>query len=345
MRIQRAFFVLAASFAFVACASFAGPRDTEAADSHFANAQTYYYGRDLLRSADQIERGLQHDPDHYGLNLYKGLVALRIAARNPELFEQALETFERTGRLRSKSTHEYRYFIGLGMVHQGLYQQLSRRKRALEAEHDNQRTAAMRRVEIKAELPILTDKIEEHMNAAGKSFSQLLARDTDTGKFAAMRNLFIVETDRAIGLKDDAQKKKQLRKAANIVKDYLKANTYRQDHYGVMVDITANVDQERLGRERLRGLKQQEMDFRAAYANVLFKLGDFSDAREQLNRTIDLDPTVAAHYYNRARCSKELNDIAKARSDLQDFLRLTKSDFDAPQVREANRLLDELRRG
>lgn len=325
----------------VGCGSFTTSANRETADDHYNNARSYLKNRDYERSMDQVQRGLVADPDHYGLLLMEGWLHTIAGKQSPEQYDLALQKFDELRDRRSKGAHDYRLWLLSGQSHQGLYQWHRRVASQLrrEAEH-----AATKEAEQKlARAQEHEREVARHLDAAEKDY-EILAQREGEGRFPALERLFVLETDRAIGLEADARTK-QLERAVARAEEYLKANAYRQEHYSVMVEITPDYEQEALGRETRRELKKRERAFRATYANLLYELGRWSDARKQLDLVIESDAKIAANYYNRARCWVKLGQKNKARRDLQDFTRMTKLPFESPQVTEAYRLLDELQRG
>jgi len=310
------------------------------ADAFYNNARTYYKGRDYVRAMNQIERGLQADPDHYQLNLLEGWVLLQESRSHPELFTKALAVLDRMRGMRSESSQDYRLWLGLGQAHQGLYQLRRREALRLHKAADIQETPAETRVTKLAQAEEKMREFHAHLADARRYYTMLLDRE-DGGAFPAYERLFILETDYAVDLKGEA-KRKQLEVAAKRAKTYLDANHARQEHYKVMLTITQDVEQERFARRTLAELKARERAFRGTYATLLYSMNEFQRAHEQFDRVLEIDPTRAAGYYNRARCAMKLDQTAAAREDLQNFLRLTKRPFDSPEVTEANRLLEQL---
>ena len=325
----------------VACGSFTTSANRETADDHYNNARSYLKNRDYQRSMDQVQRGLVADPGHYGLQLMEGWLQTIAGKQSPEQYAEALKSFDEIRDRRSANDHDYRLWLLSGQSHQGLYQWHRRVAGQLrrEAEHAGKSDAEQKLARAQEH----DREVARHVDAAEKDYEILAKRDGE-GRFPALERLFVLETDRAIGLKGDAREK-QLQRAIARAEEYLTANAYRQEHYSVMVEITPDYDQEALGRETRRELKKRERAFRATYANLLYELGRWSDACKQLDQVIESDAKIAANYYNRARCWVKLGQKNKARRDLQDFTRMTKLPFESPQVTEAYKMLDELQGG
>ncbi|MCA8970277.1 MAG: hypothetical protein KDC95_10850 [Planctomycetes bacterium] len=328
-----------------ACSTFTSSNDREKADDHYNNARSYLNNRDYERSADQVRRGLVYDESHYGLRLMQGWLQAIAGRNDPRSYERALQTFDELRDERSDDEHDYRLLLLSGQAHQGLY--LAHRRAALALEREIESTSPSGEstpgdIEQKrARAAEHRRELVRHMDAAEKDYERLASRDGE-GKFPALERLFVLETDRATLLEGEARRL-QLERAAARAEEYLALNAYRQEHYSVMLELTLEAEQEALGRETRRELRRRERAFRATYANLLFDLGKWDKAREQLDLVIAIDPTIDANYYNRARCLIELGRKSAAKRDLQDFLRMTKLAYDSPRVTEANQLLQDLR--
>lgn len=319
------------------CGSFTTNTNGTSADDHYNNARSYLQSKDYERSMDQVERGLKLDSTHYGLTLMRGWLLTMLGRREPKRYEEALEAFDSVRSMRS-SGHDYRLWLLSGEAHQGLYQWHRRVAAQLRRDAESaEKGEAQQKLSRAAE----HDRaIGKHIDAAATSYKRLAGRDGE-GKFPALERLFLLETDRAIGLEGDARQQ-QLAIAADRAREYLDANAYRQEHYSMMLELTKDYEQEALGRQTRRALRKRERGFRAAYANLLYELRRWQDARKQLDRVIELDPKIAANYFNRARCWIALQQPNKARRDLQDFTRMTKLSYDSPRVREAYQMLEDL---
>lgn len=322
-----------------ACSAFTSSVDREKADDHYNNARSYLNNRDYARSMDQVRRGLVYDDDHYGLLLMQGWLQAIGGREDPKSYETALATFDDLRDRRSDSEHDYRLLLLSGQSHQGLY--LAHRRMALKLEREAETSPPAEQSQKRARAAEHRLEIARHMDAAEKDYL-ILAKREGEGRFPALERLFVLETDRAVSLEGDARRA-QLEKAAKRAEQYLALNAYRQEHYTVMLELTQEVDQEELGRETRRDLRRRERAFRATYANLLFDLERWEEARKQLDLVIALDPTIDANYYNRARCLLKLGRKDAARQDLQDFLRMTRLAYDSPRVTEANEMLAELR--
>lgn len=334
--VRRTLGVLLLAF-MTACGSLNSTRTETSADDHYNNARFYLKSKDYARSMDQVDRGLRVDPEHYGLTLLRGWLHTLQGRRDPQQFEQAIASFDELRGMRSGG-HDYRLWLLSGEAHQGLYQwhrraaaQLRREAEGAEAGEAQQKLSGAEEHE---------RAIAKHIDAAEKAYTRLAKKDGE-GKFPALERLFVLETDRTHGL-EGADRKAQLERAVTRAKEYLDANAYRQEHYAMMLQLTTDYEQEILGRQTRRELRNRERAFRAAYANLLYELERWQDARTQLDRVIELDPKVAANYFNRARCWIALGHPNKARRDLQDFTRMTKLSYESPRVVEAYKLLEEL---
>ena len=73
---------------------------------------------------------------------------------------------------------------------------------------------------------------------------------------AESERLFLLEVQQALDLEGPARED-QLRVAADLGKQYLDRNAFRQEWYTVMIDKTAAAWQETQGRRHLRKLKRR----------------------------------------------------------------------------------------
>jgi hypothetical protein len=320
------------------CSNFSSPERDRLADDFYDNAHTYYRGNDFLRSNDQIARGLEVAPDHYKLNQLHGKVLLQRARSDRRFYAQALEVFEKVRRLRYD--HDYELTLDLAQAQHGLYLVHRRRWRQLRSDSLAPGLSAAERREKRAKADENHKLALAHMRAAAREYQSLIDAK-DLGQFPAMERLFLLEIDEALGF-EGATRAAQLRKAAALGADYLAKNGYRQKHYQVMIDITGDAAQEHEGQRRLKALRKRETDFRATYARVLFELQDWKEEAVQHDRILDLDPSNASAYFNRALCRAKLGRKSDAKRDLEHFLRLTKKPFESKEVRQAHALQESL---
>lgn len=336
--------LLVPTLLLASCASlgFLSDEDRQKANSHWENADTYFRRKDYARSEDQIQRGLKLDADHYKLNLLMGSLLLQKARANPELFRDALEQFEKVRGLRSADVHVYTVWVGLGMANQGLYNLHRKKAVELRREAAGRGLEKTRQDELLAQAAENLRLFETHLREAERNYRKV-AHTREQGSYLANERLFMVEIDKAWGL-EGAERHKQFEVAARQAEEYLRENVYRQRHYKVMLEKTGHLPQEELARRTLRYYRDRERDFRSDFAELLYELGEHEKAKVQLDKVLEIDPLRASDYYNRALCNLKLTAPHEARVDFEHFLRLTKQSFDAPQVKEATRMLDQLAR-
>jgi tetratricopeptide (TPR) repeat protein len=116
--------------------------------------------------------------------------------------------------------------------------------------------------------------------------------------------------------------------------EFLKRIAARSKILNTRVEKTYDADKEAAWRDSLRDLKVKEIEINGLLANLSYKDNDFNQTVAYLDRVLALDPSRTADWYNRARCQYKLQALAKAKSDVEQFLRLSPT-FDDPTVKEA----------
>lgn len=283
------------------------------------------------RAMDQIERGLALEPEDYGLNLLRAMVALRQYqfARRPEYLAQAETAFAQVSELRSGDDHSPQYWLGFGMAQLFLGQNQRAEADAIQESLKqappgdpfcDQKDAKSREHEAKA---------RAYLMEAKRCFQRLIDRDTMTIEShfrLAQANTFLREFPAAI---ENAQK-------------HLDLSVKRQDQIQKRILATDNAREERSLFAEQQDLAEQEKDVRGQLAHLFFKLGRHEDAVKQLDELLAKDPTRSADYFNRGRSLVQLGRKEEARQDFNNFLRTTRLPPDAPQVVEAFRALEKL---
>jgi tetratricopeptide (TPR) repeat protein len=305
----------------------------EAADSFYERANTYYMGKDYARAEDQIAKGLQIDPDHYHLNVLKGLIILRRAKDEPGYYQQAIPVFEKVRSLRRDDRHFHEAFLGLGEAHHGLYQAYRKQAETLGKEAAAEGLTEEKKRELLARVDETQRLFREHLTEAERQYEKVLDSE-DMGVMLAHERLAVVLVDKARDLQG-AERKACLKRAIEHADKMLADNAQRQKQYEQTQAEQTDPFRENLARRQYRDLQQRERAFRALVSNILYDTGDYAGAKAHLDRVLTIDPNSAADYYNRARCSR-------ARRDLEHFLRLTDRPFESHEVREANQMLQEL---
>jgi tetratricopeptide (TPR) repeat protein len=97
-----------------------------------------------------------------------------------------------------------------------------------------------------------------------------------------------------------------------------------------------------LWEAKLDGANRQEAELRDLIANVLFKLGRYTDAESELDVVLEIDPERASAYLNRGIMRQERKDWDRARQDFRTFLAMTARQDEDPSVIEARRRLEEV---
>ena len=93
---------------------------------------------------------------------------------------------------------------------------------------------------------------------------------------------------------------------------------------------------------KLHNAERQEAELRDLIANVLFKLGRYTDAESELDVVLEIDPERSSAYLNRGIMRQARSDWDRARQDFRTFLAMTARTDDDPSVIEARRRLEEV---
>ncbi len=104
-------------------------------------------------------------------------------------------------------------------------------------------------------------------------------------------------------------------------------------------DLSANEEQ-RL-RSLLEGSSRLQVETRLSAATLLVALGRPADALLQLDGALELEPERSEIHSRRAQLLQELGRYREAAASIQEFLRLSELPFEHPDVRRAYALLSE----
>ena len=327
--------LVTASFLFCACGS--TPDEGLTLDSYVQNARIYFAGGDDARCLDQIERGLELEPEHYELNLMQGQVLVRRARNNPEIYDAALDQMRTVYGLRSVSDHDYRTLLFLGQAHFGLA--VRNRRDASEARE----AAAAPNIEPSERTRLIGKAAEHerlykrHVKDAERQFDAML--DMGDGINPARRFLFIVETYKSEGL-DGMEKRAQKQRAIEVGEQYLEDARQRLAYYSDLRARTVNLEEEAGADTRRSFYKNQVIDCLGQLAHLQYDLGNYQQALTLNDELVAMQPNFAAHYYNRGKCAYQLKSWELAIGDFQDFLRMT-GEEQGKRRDEIEEMLDE----
>ena len=105
---------------FGGCGIFGGSSaEQEKLSGFFSRAKGYYENDRLVQALDQVDRGLEIEPDDPKFLSLKGFIFLKYAKRDPSFFEDALGQFRKAAEGGLFSSGLPRAKLGMGLALQG----------------------------------------------------------------------------------------------------------------------------------------------------------------------------------------------------------------------------------
>jgi tetratricopeptide (TPR) repeat protein len=292
---------------------------------HQRNAKFYLEGNKLDQALQQIERGLEIEPDDYSLNAMRGAVLLRSSGSSlgtdHRLLDEATDQLAKVYDFRSIGRHEpyllFDYARALqkqGRRHLGeavrLRDQATRAPGsgtvAAEASTAPAPTADELRERADAEQEIATSQLTQAR--------ELLESLVERGEILLQCHLHLVLI--AQDLRDDELFRRH--EATYLEQIKLDQTRVRRE---IERTSTPSWEQEQLAA--LRTMRDQELEMRSLFALFHWQRKEHEAALEHLNRVLEIDPARSTDYYNRGRVLLDLERRDDAKADFRKFLATT----------------------
>ncbi len=290
------------------CSSLSSEERSRLAD-HQSNALLYFERGEYGRALDQIERGLELENDDYKLRSLRAGILLLTSTnsqgtdhkRLDEATTQLAEQFES----RSLGRHEPHLLLNYaralqkqGLRHLG--EAIRLEGQATRAPQDTVADLKQKAVDERAESDRCLDE-------SWQLFGELVNR----GEL-----LRVVHNHRLQIALQRNQEKEFLAEAEAYFKLAVSATELTRKR----IEKTNNIDYEKDQMRVLRELQTEEVQVRNLVAEFLYSRKKYHEAKEQLDKVIDLDPRRVADYYNRGRVLLELGRVEEAKADFRRFL-------------------------
>lgn len=291
-----------------ACSSLSSEDEQRLADFQ-ARALLYYDRNHLVQAIDQIDRGLELEPEDYKLTSLKASVMLQLSGTSTstdhQKLDEATRLLEQVYAQRSSSRHEPHLLLSYGMAlqkqgrrHLGETIRLAgQASRAKPDEKDSLVDKAEQERELARQLLTQASEMFDALIERGEALRiahnhrMQVARDLgDTPRFTSEAEAYFVQAKAA---QDITQR--------------------RIEQTG-----DAAVEQEQL--QLLQRLREEEMEVRGLLGQFYYEQKQFQAALDQLDRVLELDPKRFADYYNRGRVLLELGRLDDAKADFRRFL-------------------------
>jgi tetratricopeptide (TPR) repeat protein len=290
------------------CSSLTSEERSRLAD-HQSRAQIYFEGSDYGRAMDQIDRGLELDPDDYKLKSMRAGILLLASTNSQGTDHRRLD--EATALLaaqfdtRSIGRHEPHLLLNYARAMQK--QGLRHLGEAIRLE--GQATRAPQ-----AEIEGMKENASEQRRESNRCLDEswtLFGELVNRGEY-----LRVVHNHRLQIAVQRGQDEAFVKEA----EAYLKQATAASDLTKKRIEETKNIDHEKLLMRDLRDLRNEEVEVRNVVAEFLYARKKFHEAKEQLDKMIDLGPRRVSDYYNRGRVLLELGRVDDAKADFRRFL-------------------------
>lgn len=292
-----------------ACATLDSEQATRLAE-HQRQAALYFEKQKWNQAMDQIERGLELEPEDYKLLSMKGQILLLFSGdaqgTDHKKLDEATDLLAKVYDTRSVSRHEPYLLLNYGCALQK--QGLRRLGEAVRLEGN-----AARSNNADEAATMRTTAADERREADTK----LLAADA----------LFVALIDRGwvVRLAHNHRLQIALQRADD--------KTFRGEAEAyfkqVVIDeaaTTKNVQTTKSGMHEqeqiqfLQKLRDEELQVRNVVAQFHYDRKEFKDALPHLNRVLEIDPRRFIDYFNRGRVLLELGRTEEAKSDMRRFL-------------------------
>lgn len=297
-----------------------GVTDEQRISLHREFARKYYDAGDFVQAENQVNHGLEIDPDDPGLNLMKGYMRLRAGTRD-DLF--AAEKIFR-GQLRDK---DYRALLGLaetrerqGVLFLESAENVESGRTATTATDPKKRGAELRK-----------DSAAAWKESRELYMSVLETRPSEVPAINGLQRVTALEGD----LEASLGWSRKLLEIASTEIEFWKSDLKRPN-------LSALEEGEL--RRRLQASAKLLVETHLTAATTLLSLGRKDAAVAELGAALELDPSRAELYSRRAQLLLDLGRVSDARADLQQYIKLSKLDLAHPDMKRAAEMLVECER-
>ncbi len=291
--------------------------DEDRMNAHLTNAIWYYDRGRYAQAEQQFQKVLEVDDGNMDASV--GLAMSQLYQGTPAKLAAAGEQMELA---RSLDPDDFRVYFGLGCVG---YREALFAQSKLDAWKTNPPIAEPGRNPI-AEATAARDRALE---AASIAYKKALELNKDyvyalsgLGQVAALRG------DRDLAL--------------SFFQTYLDRAAESRRFYEERKLRAQNPNDLDSATRKLASNERKEADVRKLVATLLYKKADYRGAIQNLDRVLEVEPTAAREYLNRAQCYAALGSFAQATADVEAFLKKYASPSDST-LQEAHRLLIEYR--
>lgn len=303
--MRRSFLLLAL---LAACSSLSSEDRQRLADFQ-ARALLYYDRNHLVQALDQIDRGLEIEPDDYKLTSLKASVMLQLSgtatSTDHQKLDEATRLLEQVYEQRSSRNHEPHLLLsyGLALQKQGrrhLGETIRLAGQAARAKPD-EKDALVRQAEDERALA------KQLLTQAGEMFDVLIER----GEVLRVAHNHRMQVARDLG---------DTPRFTSEAEAYFVQAKAAQDVTQRRIEQTGDAAFEQEQLQWLQNLREEEMEVRGLLGQFYYEQKQHQAALDQLNRVLELDPKRFADYYNRGRVLLELGRLDDAKADFRKFL-------------------------
>ncbi len=325
--LTRAAWLLLTVITTVTCTTL-GTEDRKRLTLHLENAAQYYDQRHYERAYQQWDKALETDPLNEKARLGQAMALYQLGLEeSPDGVARLQAAEERLDELRDEDLDglEWQAELGYALTMDRWVSLFARKVRQLRYQREIEGATD------EEELALAERELEKRAHIAERAY-----RTVHTGgEREAQYQLACL-----IGLA----------KMTAYRGDFETSLEYARDYEGQIVrskrlwrDAAKRFPREAaLWEMKLHNAERQEAELRDLIANVLFKLGKYTEAESELDVVLEIDPERSSAYLNRWIMRQARRDWDRAREDFRTFLAMTARPDDDPSVIEARRRLQEV---
>lgn len=310
-----------------ACSSLSSEQRDQLAN-HSRNAKFYFEGGRLEQALDQVDRGLELEPDNYGLLALRGTILLRQSnsalGTDHRVLDQAMAILQRVYDMRSPARHEPFVLLPYALA----LQKQGRRHLGEALRLEGQASRAPDKTELGGAAATERQQANEQLLAARGALQVLVER----GETLRLAHSHLLQIAQDLG--DDAA-------FDAAAKAYVAQAAKDQAAIRKEVERTAEPAYEAEQMRNLTSLRNEELEVRSLLAEHYFGRQQFEAALAHQNRVLELDPQRSVDYYNRGRILLELKRNDEAKADFRKFLAMPSAPSTAEKRTLALRALDQ----
>ena len=310
---------------FTACSGTEVENEEARMEDFRVRAKQYFNSGRYPQAFQQARLGLQIDDEDGGLNLIAGRSL--VMQRELTQVSHALPYL----KLAQEELDNYKADYSLGEFHfrygSMLFSYAQREKQSLLQFPDADAKAQKAKL---SECDIRVEKAEVHFEDALALFNTVLETVPNDLQTLEMRGTTLALLGR------DKEATVDLERAID--------SLYESRQYKNRVlatDSNLTVQQEDRVRRDLDGDINREIAIRFLLAGLLKRTKDIRAEEAQYTTILELDPNTEVAYHSRGLCRYELGRLAEASADMHAFVGRTALEFDASQVQQAMRIIEE----